>query len=120
MRQVSFGHRDGLAVVAASALVGAALVGPAGATGKPGYGCSPGFNLGAFTFAEYVLLPRSQAAIDDGLATAEQIEAGAASGDRNGNGVICVQLSNGFEVNSRPFGAYYYNLSDDNASVPDQ
>jgi hypothetical protein len=38
--------------------------------------------------------------------------------DKNGNGSICVQLSQGFQVNSRPFGSYFYNLSDDNASVP--
>ncbi len=119
MRHVTLGHGRRLVAVVAAALVGTALVGSVGATGKPGRTCAPGFDLGAYTPAAFVLLPRSQAAIADGLATAAQIEAGAAAVDANGDGVICVQLSHGFEQNARPNGAYYYNLSDDNASVPE-
>jgi hypothetical protein len=41
--------------------------------GKPGNTCPPGFNLGAKNLAEYLQLPRTQAAIADGLATEEDI-----------------------------------------------
>jgi hypothetical protein len=98
----------------------AAVVAPLGAagSGKPSYGCPPGFNLGSKTFAEYVALPRSQAAIDAGLMTAEQILAGVTPLDKNANGSVCVQLNHGLEVSAAPFAAYLYNVVDDNASVP--
>ena len=98
----------------------AAVLAPlaAAGSGKPSYGCPPGFNLGSVTFAEYLVLPRTQAAINVGLVTPEQILASLASVDTNANGSICVQLSHGGEVNSRPFAEYIYNVVDDNASVP--
>jgi hypothetical protein len=98
----------------------AAVVGPLGAAGsdKPSYRCPPGFNLGSKTFAEYLALPRNQAVINDGLATAEQILAGVSSLDKNANGSVCVQLNHGLEVSAAPFAAYQYNVVDDNASVP--
>jgi hypothetical protein len=104
------------------ATVGCALtsaVAPLGAsgTGKPGYSCPPGFNLGANTFDEYLALPRTQAAINDGLTTTEQVLAVLASLDKNGSGSVCVKLSHGAEVYSVPFGEYFYNVVDDNASV---
>ena len=109
--------RKGFAV--AAALV-AALVGAGSAQAdKPGYGCPPGFNIGAYTFEQYLQLPRTVAAIDAGLIDAETVLAGlAARFDHNGNEVVCVQLPLGFETNSRPFGEYFYNVVDDNASVP--
>jgi hypothetical protein len=111
--------RSRLAIATASCSVLAAL-GPFGAAegGEPSYGCPPGFNVGSVTLEEYVVLPRSQAAIDAGLATPEEILAGVAPLDKNGNGSVCVQLSHGLEVSSAPFAAYLYNVVDDNASVP--
>ena len=105
------------AVAAVCGLAG--VVAPLGATaGKPKYGCAPGLNLGAQTFASYLTLPRTQAAIADGLATAQDILASLEPVDKNGNGIVCVQLSHGFEVNARPYGGYFYEVNDDNASVP--
>lgn len=111
--------RTRLAVATAGCAL-AAVVAPLGAagSGKPSYGCPPGFNLGSKTFAEYVALPRSQAAIDAGLTTAEQILAGVTPLDKNANGSVCVQLNHGLEVSAAPFAAYLYNVVDDNASVP--
>ena len=106
-----------LAVVAAAvaALVGAGIA----EADKPSYGCPPGFNLGAYTFEEYLQLPRTVAAINAGLVDAETVLAGlGARFDHNANEVVCVQLSHGFETNSRPFGDFIYNVADDNASVP--
>jgi hypothetical protein len=106
------------AVVAAGCAVGA-IIAPLGTSaGKPTYGCPPGMNLGSRTFQQFVVLPRTQAAINDGLVTEADTLAALAGVDKNGNGSICVQLSPGFEVSSRPFGSYFYNVSDDNASVP--
>jgi hypothetical protein len=111
-------RRKRLAVVTAGCAL-AAVLAPLAAAGsdKPSYGCPPGFNLGSVTFAEYLALPRTQAAINDGLATSEQILAALAPIDKNANGSVCVQLSQGGEVNSRPFAEYIYNVVDDNASV---
>jgi hypothetical protein len=92
---------------------------PSIATGaKPSYGCAPGFELGAYSFVDYLLLPRTEAAINDDLVTEAQILAALAVIDHNGDRVICVQLRHGDEVNSRPFGRYFYNVVDNNASVP--
>ena len=86
--------------------------------GKPSYGCPPGFNLGAVSFADYLELERTAAAIDDGLVTEEAILGGLGSVDKNGNGVVCVQLSRGKIEGNNPFGEYFYNIVDDNASTP--
>ena len=103
----------------AAALVAALVSAGIAQADKPSYGCPPGFNLGAYTFEEYLQLPRTVAAINAGLIDAETLLAGlAARFDHNANEVVCVQLSNGFETNSRPFGEFIYNVADDNASVP--
>ena len=107
----------GCALVAA---VAAAFAGAGVAEAdKPSYGCPPGFDLGAYTFEQYLQLPRTVAAINAGLIDAETVLAGlSARFDHNGNEVVCVQLPLGFEVSSRPFGQYLYNVVDDNSSVP--
>ncbi len=107
-----------IAIMAVGCAAGAILAPLATSAGKPTYGCPPGMNLGSKTFQEFIGLPRTQAAINDGLVTGADTLAALARVDRNGNGSICVQLSQGFEVSSRPFGSYFYNVSDDNASVP--
>ena len=99
----------------------AAVLAPGAATagdGKPRNTCPPGFNLGAKNVAEYLQLPRTQAAIADGVTTAEEVAASFAAKDRNGDGYECVQLSEGFQKNG-PYSVYFYNVTDDNASVPD-
>ena len=92
---------------------------PAGAqaAGKPSNGCPAGFNLGALTADQILLLPRSQAAIRDGVVSEAGIRAGVAGVDKNGTGRVCVSLSNGLVTNNRPGGQYFYNLVDDNSSV---
>lgn len=100
-------------------LAAAAFAASASAAGKPGYGCGVGFDLGALTYDEQIALERTQQAIADGLATEDALRAGLAAVDANGDGLVCVQLPHGFEQSNRPYGEYYYNLSDNNASVPD-
>jgi hypothetical protein len=112
MRTKGFGCVLVAAVVAASVRAGVAEA------DKPSYGCPPGFDLGAYTFEQYLQLPRTVAAINAGLIDAETVLAGLARFDHNGNEVVCVQLPLGFEVGSRPFGQYFYNVVDDNSSVP--
>lgn len=38
--------------------------------------------------------------------------------DKNGNEVMCVQLSPGKIEGNNPFGEFFYNVVDDNASKP--
>ena len=63
---------------------------------EPGYACPPGFNLGAQNLADYLQLPRTQAAIVDGFdnrgaksSPASTMPIGTATG------FLCVQLSEG-------------------------
>lgn len=94
-----------------------ALISPAGAV-KPSNGCGPGFNIGEKTFAQYLLLERTAAAIADGLVTEDQLLASLSVIDANDDGKICVQLNHGHEENSAPGGQYVYNVVDNAASVP--
>ncbi len=103
-----------LALVSVTAALAASS---AGAGGQAGYTCPPGFNLGAQNLADYLQLPRTHAAIVDGLATEDEIVASFHEDDRNGDGYLCVQLSEGLQKNG-PFSVYYYNVTDDNASKP--
>ena len=95
----------------------AALAAPASAARPATGACPPGFNVGPVARADYAALPRSAAAIETGLIDEAGILAGFDRFDKNANGVICVQLSHGFETNNRPFGQYFYNLVDDTASA---
>ena len=101
----------------AGALLAVAVPGAAQAAGKPSNGCAPGFNLGALTADQILQLPRSQAAMRDGVVDEAGIRAGVAGVDKNGTGRVCVSLSHGLVTNSRPGGQYFYNLVDDNSSV---
>src|ERR671935_49141 len=103
-------------LLVAIALLASLVIASAPASGatNASYGCPPGFDLGAYTFSDYLQLPRTQAAIDAGLIDETMILAALSSVDHNGNGVVCVQLSQRFEVSSKPFGQYMYNIVDDN------
>ncbi len=58
-------------------------------------------------------LERAQAAIGAGFTPEAEVGALYAAFDKNGNGILCVQLPNGFEVNQAPFARYLYSFSDD-------
>ena len=100
------------------ALVAAVGVASAGAKGKPGYTCPPGFNLGAFTPEEALGLERTQAGIAAGVYVAEDLLLAYQAFDANGSGYICFSLPHGMEQTNRANGQYFYNVADDNASVP--
>jgi hypothetical protein len=103
-------------LLAAAALALAATGAATG--GKPSHGCPPGFNLGAVSFEDYLELERTAAAINDGLVTEQDVLAALSHFDKNGNEVVCVQLSRGKIEGNNPFGEYFYNVVDDNASTP--
>jgi hypothetical protein len=86
--------------------------------GKPRNDCPPGFNLGSQSVQGYLQLPRTQAAVGADLISEAEVMAALISIDRNGNGNVCVDLSLGFEISSKPYVEYLYNVVDDNASVP--
>ena len=103
-----------LLTVAALALAAAG----AASGGKPSEGCPPGFNLGAVSFEDYLELERTAAAIRARLTTEEEVLGFLARVDKNANQTVCVQLSRGKIEGNNPFGEYFYNVVDDNASTP--
>ncbi len=104
------------ALLSSAVLALAAAGGAVG--GKPGYGCPPGFNLGVVSFGDYLELERTAAAISAGLTTRAEVLGFLAGLDRNATGVVCVQLSRGKTEGNNPFGEFFYNVVDDNASTP--
>jgi hypothetical protein len=92
-------------------------VGSALAGGRAGYGCPPAFDLGGLTLPETLALPRIQAGLAAGAYTVEDHNAVFNSVDHNANGVICFKdvaaLNGGASI-----WQYFYNVVDDNASVP--
>jgi hypothetical protein len=90
---------------------------PVAATGKPTHSCPPGFNLGATDVDQYLALPRTVAWITDGRGTEADIRATFEFLDANADGIVCVQQSQGWTHG--PYATYYYNVTDDHASVPD-
>jgi hypothetical protein len=112
--------RRTLVLAAACLLVlSVAPLSPAAAGGRAGYGCPPAFDLGGLTLPETLTLPRIQAGLAGGAYTVEDHIAVFNSVDHNDNGVICFQdiaaLNGGAS-----FWQYFYNVVDDNASVPDR
>lgn len=86
---------------------------------KPRTGCPPGFDVGALTFEESLALPRIQSGLLDGFYTLDQLEAGFASFDKNGDGEICFQESLGSsKANPASGWQYLYNVVDNNSSKP--
>ncbi len=84
---------------------------------KPSNVCAPGFDLGALTNAESLLLPNVQAGLADGIYDVEDLTAGFNRFDVNNDGLVCFQS---FPTNSSPASLmqYFYNLVDNRASVP--
>jgi hypothetical protein len=111
-------RRTLLLTVACLLVLSGALLSPAVAGGRAGYGCPPAFDLGGLTLPETLTLPRIQAGRAAGVYTVEDHIAVFNSVDHNDNGVICFQ-----DVGALNGGAsiwqYFYNVVDDNASVPD-
>jgi len=91
---------------------------PQGASAaKPSNGCGPGFDLGAITLEEALLLPNVQAGLADGVFDVAALTAGFDSLDGNNDGLVCFQS---FSTNANPASLlqYFYNTVDNNASVP--
>jgi hypothetical protein len=110
-------RRTLLLTTACLLVLSVAPLSPAMAGGRAGYGCPPAFDLGGLTLPETLALPRIQAGLAAGVYTVEDHTAVFNSVDHNANGVICFQ-----DVGARNGGAsiwqYFYNVVDDNASVP--
>lgn len=109
-------RRVGMLLVIGVALLGAPHAANAD---KPSTVCPPGFNLGALTFEETLELPRTQAGLSDGFFTEDNLAAGFAFFDKNGDGLICVQENLGSsKANPASAWQYLYNVVDNNASKP--
>jgi hypothetical protein len=92
------------------------LAAPANAV-KPSNACGPGFDLGALTFEESLLLSNVQAGLADGIFDVADVTAGFKAVDRNNDGLICFRS---LPTNANPASLlqYFYNTVDNNASVP--
>jgi hypothetical protein len=91
---------------------------PQGASAaKPSNGCATGFDLGALTFEEALLLPNVQAGLVDGIFDVADLNALFGSVDANDDGLICFQ---NYSSNANPASQqqYAYNVVDNNASLP--
>jgi len=94
------------------------LVAPgARAGGQAGYGCSPGFDVGAVTSEQWLSLPRNLAGLAAGAYDMNSFVSKFNAIDHNGNGVICVKDVAGLNGDAGPW-LYFYNSVDDNASAP--
>ena len=60
---------------------------------KPSNGCAPGYDLGAITLEEALLLPNVQAGIADGIFNVAALTAGFDSHDRNNDELVCFELA---------------------------
>jgi hypothetical protein len=105
------------AAMAACAIVAVFAATGASGQGKPTNTCPPPF-LAPLTFEQFLALPRTQAGLEAGVFTIEELEAGFPSLDKNANGVICATLPHGQEVSQSPFADFFYNVIDDMASTP--
>jgi hypothetical protein len=91
---------------------------PAGAAGKPSYGCPPGF-IGPLTLRQYLELPRNQAGFVAGAFDIEDRASSFESVDLNRDGTICAQdVAASVGGGAAPIWQYFYNDVDNDASVP--
>src|SRR6266480_3045413 len=92
-------------------------VSPARAGGQAGYGCSPGFDLGALTFEQGVALPRIDAGLKAGVFDMAGLAAGFNKVDHNDDDLICFK-DVGALSGDVGIWVYSYNIVDNNASSP--
>ena len=84
---------------------------------KPGHTCSPGFDLGALTLEQELSLPNVQAGLAAGVYDMAFVAAFHQNADRNGDGLLCFK-SFPSNANDASLLQYFYNVVDNNASVP--
>jgi hypothetical protein len=106
-----------LAIAFSAVLVALGAATRAGAGGQAGFGCSPGFDIGALTWQQYLNLPRNQAGLAAGKYTEEVLRYNKFDPtDLNHDGVICVKDVAAL-VGNAVIWQYFYDIVDNNASV---
>jgi hypothetical protein len=119
MRQMVTGRRALVLVLVAGAVLFSGT--QAEARGKPSYGCSPGFDLGALTLEQGLELPRIEAGLAAGVYDEAALESKFNAVDHNGDGLICFQdffAIAGERPNPASLLQFNYNVVDNNASAP--
>jgi hypothetical protein len=107
-----------LAVGFSMALVVLGAAYPAGAGGKPSFGCPPGF-IGPLTLQQYLGLPRNQAGVSAGAYDVENRTSAFNGTDLNHDGMICAKdVAASVGSGATPIWQYFYDIVDNNASVP--
>ena len=110
--------RASLLILALALSAAALAVSPARAGGQAGYGCAPGFDLGALTFEQGVALPRIDAGLKAGVFDMAGLAAGFNKVDHNDDDLICFK-DVGALSGDVGIWVYSYNIVDNNASSPD-
>jgi hypothetical protein len=106
-----------LAVGFSMALVALGAANPAGAGGKPSYGCPPGF-IGPLTLQQYLDLPRNQAGFAAGAYDVENRTSAFNGTDLNHDGTICAKdVAASVGSGATPIWQYFYDIVDNDASV---
>jgi len=107
-----------LAVGFSMALVVLGVANPAGAGGKPSYGCPPGF-MGPLNLQQYLGLPRNSEGFIAGAYDVENRTSAFNGVDLNHDGMICAKdVAASVGSGATPIWQYFYNIVDDDASVP--
>jgi hypothetical protein len=92
---------------------------PAAAEGRPDTACGAGFNEGPLTLEQRLELPLVQAGLAAGVYTVESITEATIRGDRNQNGLLCIQVIEVRTERAAPPSGWPYlaNVVDDNAAA---
>jgi hypothetical protein len=107
-----------LAVGVSLVLLALFTANPAGAQGKPSYGCPPGF-IGPMTLHQYLELPRNEAGFVAGAFDVENRTSSFESADLNDDGMICAEdVAASVGSGAAPVWQFFYNIVDNDASVP--
>jgi hypothetical protein len=107
-----------LGIVVPAAIVALGGAGPSAAAGKPSYGCPPGF-IGPVTLQQYLELPRNQAGFGAGAYDVANRTSAFNAIDLNHDGMICAKdVAASVGSGANPIWQYFYNIVDDDASVP--
>ena len=107
-----------LAVGFSMALASLCVAIPAGAGGKPSYGCPPGF-MGPLNLQQYLGLPRNREGFVAGVYDVENRTSAFNGIDLNGDGMICAKdVAASVGSGATPIWQYFYNIVDDDSSAP--
>lgn len=107
-----------LAIALSIAFLALGAANSAGARGKPSFGCPPGF-IGPLTLTQYLELPRNEAGVAAGAYDVPNRTSAFNGTDLNQDHMICAKdVAASVGSGATPIWQYFYDIVDNNASVP--